>query len=93
MPIFAILMIVAFSPLPYTYQGGPVASPLNAIVDACNISDLLSAFLRGPMRLVREQQRQILRQNSMRIELIPSYDSEERIGGVRTKVPLNRTAA
>jgi len=89
MPIFAILMIVAFSPLPYERRGGPVAGPLNAIVDACNISDLLSAFFRGPMRLVREQQRQILRQNSMRIELVPSYDSEEAMGGVGAKVPLN----
>ncbi|KAE8838450.1 hypothetical protein PTNB73_03534 [Pyrenophora teres f. teres] len=88
MPTFAILMIVAFSPQPYKYQGGPAASPLNAIFDACNISDLLSALFRGPMRLVREQQRQILRQNSMRIELVSSYDNEERMGDKGAKVQM-----
>ncbi|CAA9962633.1 Solute-trans-a domain containing protein [Pyrenophora teres f. maculata] len=93
MPTFAILMIVAFSPQPYKYQGGPAASPLNAIFDACNISDLLSAFFRGPMRLVREQQRQILRQNSMRIELVSSYDNEERMGDKGAKVQMISTAS
>ncbi|RMZ67547.1 hypothetical protein GMOD_00001486 [Pyrenophora seminiperda CCB06] len=85
MPIFAALMVIAFSPLPYKYQGGgPAASPLNALVDACDISDLLSAFFRGPMRLVREQQRQILRQDSMKILLVSSeHGSEERVDKVR----------
>jgi hypothetical protein len=70
MPIFAVLMFVAFSPAPYT-RNGPAAGPLSAMVDAFNITDLLGAFVRGPMRLVRDQQRQILRQDSMRIELGP----------------------
>jgi hypothetical protein len=77
MPLFALLLVFAFSPLPYRAQGGPAASPLNAIVDAINITDLLSAFLRGPMRLVRDQQRQILRQNSMKIQMGPHTDEEE----------------
>lgn len=88
MPIFAILMLVAFSSQPYKYQGGgPAAGPVTAIVDACNISDLLSAFFRGPMRLVRDQQRQILRQNSMRVDLISEYDSEERAGSM-VSIPM-----
>jgi hypothetical protein len=70
MPIFAVLLFVAFSPMPYT-NNGPTAGPLSAIVDALNITDLLSCFVRGPMRLVRDQQRQIIRQDSMRIELEP----------------------
>lgn len=67
MPIFAVLLVLAFSPMPYRNQGGPSAGPLSAIVDAFNISDLLSAFARGPMRLIREQQRLILRQDSVKV--------------------------
>jgi hypothetical protein len=74
MPLFAGLVFAAFSPLPYK-SNGPAAGPLSAIIDAFNISDLLSAFVRGPMRLVREQQRQILRQGSMRIGLEPGVKS------------------
>jgi hypothetical protein len=80
MPIFAFLMIFAFPPTPYRNQGSPIASPLNAIVDAFNISDLLSAFVRGPMRLVRDQQRQILRQNSSMV-----LDGEASLEGQRLK--------
>jgi hypothetical protein len=68
MPFFAILICVAFPPAPYN-KNGAAAGPWSAIIDAFNISDLLSAFVRGPMRLVREQQRQILRQNSMRVDM------------------------
>lgn len=53
--------------MPYRNQSGPAAGPLSAIVDAFNITDLWSAFVKGPMRLVRDQQRQILRQNSVKI--------------------------
>lgn len=66
MPIFAILLAVAFSPAPYKQQDGPAAGPLTAIVEAFDIRDLLSAFVRGPMRLLREQQRLITRQGSMK---------------------------
>lgn len=69
MPIFALLLAIAFSPAPYKNQDGPAAGPLVAIVEAFNITDLLSAFVRGPMRLVRDQQRQILRQRSIKIGL------------------------
>ena len=68
MPLFMILMLFAFPVTPYRNQGGPAAGMLTAIVEAFNISDLLSAFVRGPMRLVREQQREILRQGSERVE-------------------------
>lgn len=88
MPIFACLLLFAFPPLPYRNQGGPAAGPISAIVDAFNISDLLSAFVRGPMRLVREQQRQILRQDSVRVGMtaspVPSgYEGEEDVGSSR----------
>ncbi|CAN9148750.1 unnamed protein product [Alternaria alternata] len=80
MPIFAVLLLFAFSPLPYKQQGSPAAGPVSAVVDAFNISDLLSAFYRGPMRLVRDQQRQIMRQDSMRIGMVPPRDDDEREG-------------
>ena len=84
MPIFSILMLFAFPSAPYR-SSGPAAGPLSAIVDAFNISDLLSAFVRGPMRLVREQQRQILRQDSMRVDAGPNsmlntYEGDEHNG-------------
>jgi hypothetical protein len=78
MPIFAVLLLFAFSPLEYKQHGSPAAGPLNAIVDAFNISDLLSAFYRGPMRLVRDQQRQIMRLDSMGIGLVSASRDEER---------------
>ena len=89
MPIFACLLVIAFSPQPYRNTGGPAAGPLSAIVDAFNISDLLSAFVRGPMRLVREQQRQIMRQNSVRVGGgMSGYDGETEYGSsVRMKEP------
>ncbi|KAF1935384.1 hypothetical protein EJ02DRAFT_389272 [Clathrospora elynae] len=77
MPIFAVLLIFAFPPLPYKNQASPAAGPLSAIVDAFNITDLLSAFIRGPMRLLREQQRQILRQDSMRIGMALSGEHDD----------------
>ncbi|KAH3909842.1 hypothetical protein HBI56_130860 [Parastagonospora nodorum] len=84
MPIFAIMMFIAFSPAPYT-RNGPAAGPLSAIVDAFNVTDLLSAFVRGPMRLVRDQQKQIMRQDSMKIQLDPRAVSP---GSERVKAPL-----
>jgi hypothetical protein len=77
MPLFAILMFVAFSAEPYK-SNGPTAGPLSAIVDAFNLGDLVGAYVRGPMRLVREQQRQILRQDSVRIEMGPGKVEERR---------------
>ena len=71
MPIFSILLIFAFPPLPYK-QNGPAAGPLSAIVDTFDISDLLSAFVREPMRLVRKQQRQVLRQDSVKVGMVDS---------------------
>lgn len=80
MPIFAILIVFAFPATPYKTDG-PAAGPLNAIVDAFNITDILGAFVRGPMRLVRDQQRQILRQNSMRVAIDEGMMPEEYQGG------------
>lgn len=82
MPLFAILIFIAFSAKPYS-KNGPAAGPLNAIVDGFNITDLLSAFVRGPMRLVRDQQRQILRQDSMKLGMAAhvAEDEEQRYQG------------
>jgi hypothetical protein len=82
MPIFAAFMFVAFPPLPYRTDR-PAAGPVSAIVDAFNITDLVSAYIRGPMRLVREQQRQILRQGSMRVELEQGSSHEHRQRGAK----------
>lgn len=69
MPLFTILIIFAFPVSPYkkNRDGGatPAAGPLVAVGEALNITDLLSCFVRGPMRLVREQQWGIMRQQSM----------------------------
>lgn len=68
MPLFAILIFIAFSASPYykSNVGQPAAAgPLVAIFEALNITDLLSCFVRGPMRLVRDQQWGIQRQQSM----------------------------
>jgi len=62
MPIFSILLLLAFPVKPYK-GNGRAAGPLTAIVAAFNITDLLSCFVRGPMRLLRDQQSQILLQN------------------------------
>ncbi|KAH8723450.1 organic solute transporter Ostalpha-domain-containing protein [Phaeosphaeriaceae sp. PMI808] len=68
LPIFSVLLIFAFPPMIYK-NDSPAAGPLSAIVDAFNITDLLSSFVRGPMRLVKDQQRQIMQQGSLRIDL------------------------
>jgi hypothetical protein len=71
MPIFALLMLFAFSPKPYKNTNKVAAvGPLKALVDALNITDLLGACVRGPMRLVREQEREISRQGSVKIGMI-----------------------
>lgn len=79
MPIFALLLLFAFPVRPY--QGKPKASggPIKAVIDAFNVTDLLSAFIRGPMRLVREQQKNIVRQDSMPLvpHGPPSYEEME----------------
>ncbi|KAF2737404.1 hypothetical protein EJ04DRAFT_533010 [Polyplosphaeria fusca] len=69
MPIFAVLLLFAFPVGPYKNRK-PSAGPFKAVVDALNYTDILSAFFRGPMRLVREQQKHLDRADS--IALIPS---------------------
>lgn len=76
MPLFAIMLVVAFPVSPYK-NGKTGASALSAMVQAFNLSDLLSAFVRGPMRLVREQQRNTVRQDSIPLSYStpPTYDT------------------
>lgn len=59
MPLFSLLLFFAFPVSVYKNGSegmGPAAGPITAMVQAFNISDLMSCFVRGPMRLVREQQ-------------------------------------
>ncbi|KAJ4299331.1 hypothetical protein N0V90_004576 [Kalmusia sp. IMI 367209] len=85
MPLFAILLFFAFPVSVYKSDGlTPAAGPLTAMVQAFNITDLMSSFLRGPMRLVREQQWGIQRAMSM-----PLYAGDGRVvseGGHRGEV-------
>ena len=64
MPIFAALLFFSFPVTPYL-NGQKKGGPFKAIVDALNYSDILSALIRGPMRLVRGQQMNIARADSM----------------------------
>ena len=65
MPLFALLMIFAFPSKPYKHsnKAAPVG-PVKAILQALDIRDLLGAIVRGPMRLVREQEREMRRESS-----------------------------
>jgi hypothetical protein len=57
MPFFALLLVFAFPVGVYKAEGcGPAAGPLSAMAQAFNITDLMGCFVRGPMRLLREQQ-------------------------------------
>ena len=59
MPFFSVLLFFAFPVSVYkngAEEMAPAAGPITAMVQAFNISDLMSCFVRGPMRLVREQQ-------------------------------------
>lgn len=66
MPLFALLLFFAFPVSVYkTDAHSPAAGPVTAMVQALNITDLMSGFVRGPMRLVREQEFGMRRAMSM----------------------------
>lgn len=66
MPFFAILLFIAFPVSTYKNAGTtPAAGLVTAMVQAFNITDLLSSFVRGPMRLLREQEWGMQRAMSM----------------------------
>lgn len=77
MPFFAVLMLFAFPSKPYknSNKAAPVG-PVKAIVMALDIRDFLGAIVRGPMRLVREQEREIRREGSVKMELQGRSGSE-----------------
>ncbi|KAF2008160.1 hypothetical protein P154DRAFT_614529 [Amniculicola lignicola CBS 123094] len=52
MPFFALLLVYAFSATPYK-ASSKKRGAAGAILEALNYSDIFSAFVRGPMRLVR----------------------------------------
>lgn len=83
MPLFAILIFLAFPVAPYKAQTTK-AGPFQAIIDALNWSDIFSAFIRGPMRLVRGQHRDMIRQDSLRLMgPPPDYDNSMEYGAQR----------
>lgn len=78
MPPFTLLMLYAYSSKPYEstklrlgFRGGFMGG--KAILEALNMTDILSAFVRGPMRLVREQEQMVIREDSMNLMAPPAY--------------------
>lgn len=51
-----------------------------AILEALNMTDILSAFVRGPMRLVREQEQMVIREDSMNLMAPPAYGTNHNGG-------------
>ncbi|KAL6705065.1 hypothetical protein ACN47E_007324 [Coniothyrium glycines] len=60
MPLFALLLAIAFRPSPSQQRGEPVAGRSTALLEALDVRDLLGACVRGPMRLVKDQERAII---------------------------------
>ncbi|KAF1972725.1 hypothetical protein BU23DRAFT_467256 [Bimuria novae-zelandiae CBS 107.79] len=85
MPFFSVLLFCAF-PVGVYKDGkegvSPVVGPLMALAQAFNIMDLMSCFVRGPIRLVREQQRGI--QRAMSFPLQVEGEVVEILGGKGT---------
>ena len=78
MPPFTLLMLYAYSSKPYEstklrlgFRGGFMGG--KAILEALNMTDILSAFVCGPMRLVREQEQMVIREDSMNLMAPPAY--------------------
>lgn len=70
MPIFALLMIFAFPSKPYKNSNKvATAGPMKALWEALDIRDLLGACVRGPMRLIREQEREIRMGGNERVKM------------------------
>lgn len=76
MPLFALLLLRAFPVGVYKAEGcSPAAGPITAMTQAFNITDLLSCFIRGPMRLLREQQWGMQRAQSFPLRAEGGYNS------------------
>ena len=82
MPLFSILLFFCFPASPYR-NAKSRHGVFTAIFQALNIRDLLSAFVRGPMRLVREQQQGLIRQGSFMLMNTPAEDSRQEYGHTR----------
>jgi hypothetical protein len=85
MPFFAVLMLFAFPSKPYrtSNKAAPVG-PFTAIIQALDIRDLLGALFRGPMRLIREQEREMRREKSIKMApqgLDGGYEEDTTYGG------------
>ncbi|KAF2175729.1 hypothetical protein K469DRAFT_55088 [Zopfia rhizophila CBS 207.26] len=78
MPLFAIWLLFSYSASPYkntklaTNQGH-----LKALAQALDLRDILSAFVRGPVRLLREQKGYGKANNIRLMNGPPSYENME----------------
>ncbi|KAF1358543.1 hypothetical protein EJ07DRAFT_166787 [Lizonia empirigonia] len=78
MPIFALLMVFAFPSKPYrNINKAASAGPVKAVIQAFDIRDLLGAIVRGPMRLIREQEREMRREGSIKMGMLGAQDGFE----------------
>lgn len=78
MPIFALLMVFAFPSKPYrNINKAASAGPVKAVIQAFDIRDLLGAIVRGPMRLIREQEREMRREGSIKMGMLDAQDGFE----------------
>lgn len=81
MPFFAILLFFSFPASPYK-NAKPRHGLFTAVLQAINLRDLLSAYVMGPMRMVREQQEGLMRQGSFALMAIPEEGNERTEYGV-----------
>ncbi|KZM19009.1 hypothetical protein ST47_g9836 [Ascochyta rabiei] len=78
LPFFALLMIFAFPSKPYKNSNRAAgAGPVKAIFEALDIRDLLGAIVRGPMRLIREQEMEMRREGSIKLRIVDAQDGFE----------------
>lgn len=96
MPLFSFFILYAYRTTPYNspkmgkeFSGGPLG--IKALFQALNMTDILSAFVRGPMRLVRSQEGMLNHDDSINlISNPPSYQSGVRINpGYYQNVRMN----
>jgi len=76
--LFALLVLYAFSASPYKMTS--VARSMGAsraLIEALDVRDLLSAFVRGPMRLVRSQKKAASKDEAARTVDRSQYENLE----------------
>jgi hypothetical protein len=104
MPFFAIFMLFSFSCKPYKrgssrYHGGPLG--MKAIIEALLITDIISAFVGGPVRYVRNAKASQKGEESIAFVTNQPYEGRGRYDNVSTppsydgqydRLPVNEAA-